>query len=103
METNKIIGKATERAILSLIEKAHPKILYQKPIRCKIYLPKFCIESFIEYLNGQIKGTSFSKTGKNFYRGVEIVEGYELAAVLVHEDYPLFNDPDLIVRQLIGH
>jgi len=89
------LGKIVESKINKAIENAHP-LLYLDH-KCKLYVPKIAIN----YLNKYWKSMSYFNYDNNRlmkYKGYDVIIGYELSIIFVHDDYPIYRKPELISR-----
>ncbi len=84
------IGKHIQTKINECIRTMHPKFIHQSPNKLTLYMPKIAIENLINYYNASMNIRHIGDTLK--YNGFNIVQGYEMAIILAHEDAAIFGD-----------
>lgn len=89
------LGKQVQNAMEKAIENMHPKYIYGSESDVKFYIPKIALGYLNDYLSSQPYNMP---NGIDRYRGYEIIEGYELMVILVHNSYPTHNDPQSISK-----
>lgn len=90
-------GEYIESKINECFNKSEPVLLFGEPEKLKLYMPKIAINMFVEYINTKTT-VKFDSTEIIKYRSIEIKQGYEMAVILVHDDYPLWLTNDLISK-----
>jgi hypothetical protein len=83
------------KMFVDAIEKASPKLRYMDTDKVSLYAPKICIDYLIGYC-GRFMSQPLNKTVT--FMGYKVKVSYMPEVVLVHEDYPLFKNEDLISR-----
>jgi len=94
-------GKQIAEMLQTLYERAY-SFKMRRENGWFFYVPKFIKPYLSEELlsgpNGFLESQKLMETGKLFYRGVEILDGYEMAIVLMHESALLYPEDQLVFK-----
>jgi hypothetical protein len=93
------LGKQVEMAMNKAIDQMHPKYILGEQSDIKFYIPKIAMYYLLIYFKHTLKEMNhIVNSGIITYRGYKITEGYELMVILVHNSYPIHNDPQSISK-----